>query len=69
MVLENLDIPMQKEKEFRHRSYALHQNQLYKNLDDCGYRGGFFNAMPKSKSIKQLNDKLDFCSVKDSIKR
>jgi len=54
--------------------YKILENNLGENLDDLGCGGLFLDTIPKTQSIKEIIDQLDFtkirnfCSAKDSIK-
>ena len=55
--------------------YKILENNLGENLDDLGCGGLFLDTIPKTQSIKEIIDQLDFtkirnfCSAKDNVKR
>ena len=49
----------------KHKTIKLLEDIIGKNLDDLGSGDAFLDTTPKTQSMKEITDKLDFVQIKN----
>ena len=50
-------------QNLKHKTKRLLENNIGENLNDLGYSDFFLDSTPKTQSMKEIIDKLDFTKI------